>query len=62
MSIVWTASPRVKMMAWFWFSGFPSPSLGSPGSLIEYISYVPDENKECIRKDTRDKTVNVRVE
>ena len=50
------------MMAWFWFSGFPSPSLGSPGSLIEYISYVPDENKECIRKDTRDKTVNVRVE
>lgn len=38
MSIVWTASPRVKTIAWFWFSGFPSPSLGSPGSLIENTS------------------------
>jgi len=37
-------------MAWFWFSGFPSPSFGSPGSLIEYISYVQGENKEHVRE------------
>jgi len=26
-------------MAWFWFSGFPSPSIAFPGSFILYISY-----------------------
>lgn len=40
MSIVCKASPRVNMMAWFWFSGFPSPiSVGGPGSFMRYISY-----------------------
>lgn len=43
ISMVWMASPRVKTIAWFWFSGFPSPSLGSPGSLIEKISYRKSE-------------------
>lgn len=27
------------MIAWFWFSGFPSPSFGFPGNFMEYISY-----------------------
>lgn len=35
MSMVWTASPRVKITAWFWFSGFPSPNMGFPGSFME---------------------------
>jgi hypothetical protein len=39
MSIVWTAFPRVNIIAWFWFSGFASPSLGFPGNFTEYISY-----------------------
>jgi hypothetical protein len=43
MSIVWIASPLVKTMAWFWFSGLPSPSFGSPGSFIENISYRKQE-------------------
>lgn len=45
MSMVWRPSPRVKIMAWFWFSGFPSPSIAFPGSFILYISYAAkDEN------------------
>lgn len=27
-------SPRVKMMAWFWFSGLPSPMIGLPAEGI----------------------------
>lgn len=34
ISIVCKPSPRVKMMAWFWFSGLPSPNIGGPGSFI----------------------------
>ena len=32
MSMVWSVSPRVKTMAWFWFSGLPSPMIAFPGS------------------------------
>jgi hypothetical protein len=35
----------VNIIAWFWFSGFPSPSFGSPGSLIEYISFVQEKHR-----------------
>ena len=45
MSIVWRASPLVKMMAWFWFSGFPSPNFAGPGSFILYISYTKKNDK-----------------
>lgn len=39
MSMVCKASPRVKIIAWFWFSGFPPPiAIWLPGSLIRYIS------------------------
>ena len=32
MSIAWIASPLVKMTAWFWLFGLPSPTLMWPGS------------------------------
>ncbi len=40
-------------MAWFWFSGFPSPSFTSPGNLMEYISWkqhpeTTHSNPQCI--------------
>jgi hypothetical protein len=38
MSRVCSASPREKMIAWFWFSGLPSPTIGSPGSWTRKIS------------------------
>lgn len=34
ISMVWRPSPLVKIIAWFWFSGFPSPNMAGPGSLI----------------------------
>jgi hypothetical protein len=39
ISMVCSASPRVKMMAWFWFSGFPSPNFAGPGNFMRYISF-----------------------
>lgn len=40
VSIFCKASPRVKIIAWFWFSALASPiSVGGPGSLMRYISY-----------------------
>ena len=40
ISIACKPSPRVKIMAWFWFSGLPSPKIAGPGSFILYITWV----------------------
>lgn len=32
MSMAWIASPRVKITAWFWLFGLPSPTRICPGS------------------------------